>query len=226
MTLLIFDCDGVLVDSEVLANAALAELMTALGRPMTTEEAIGIFTGRRLPDVLALAEGLLGRPIPPDLGERAGKAMLDRLRRELKAVAGVHDAIAALPGPRCVASSSKRERIALSLEVTGLAPLFGDHVFSAEQVAHGKPAPDLFLFAAASLGFAPGDCLVIEDSALGIRAARAAGMTSVGFAGASHATPRLARTLAEEGAAAVVSRMADLPDTVARLLGARAQSPN
>lgn len=221
MTLLIFDCDGVLVDSEVLANAALAGLMTALGRPMTTGEAIGIFTGRRLPDVLALAEGLLGRPIPADLGERAGAAMLERLRRELKAVAGVREAIAALPGPRCVASSSKRERITLSLDVTGLAPLFGDHVFSAEQVARGKPAPDLFLFAARSLGFAPDSCIVIEDSPLGILAARAAGMTAVGFAGASHATPHLPKALAEAGAAAVVTAMTELPEAVKRLVAAR-----
>jgi HAD superfamily hydrolase (TIGR01509 family) len=189
---------------------------------MTTEEAIGIFTGRQLRDVLAVAEGLLQRPIPADLGARAGAAMLERLRRELKAVAGVREAIAALPEPRCVASSSKPERIRLSLEVTGLAPLFGDNVFSAEQVAHGKPAPDLFLFAAGRLGFAPPDCIVIEDSPLGIRAARAAGMTAVGFVGASHATPRLATTLAEEGAAAVVSAMIDLPGIVRRLVAARA----
>ena len=221
MTLLIFDCDGVLVDSEVLANGALADLMTALGRPMTTEEAIGIFTGRRLPDVLAIAEELLGRPVPPDLGERAGVAMLERLRRELKAVVGVREAIAALPWPRCVASSSKRERIALSLGVTGLTPLFGDHVFSAEQVAHGKPAPDLFLFAARSLGFAPEACLVIQDSPLGIQAARAAGMTAVGFAGASHATPQLTAALADAGAAAVVTAMAGLPEIVKRLVAAR-----
>ena len=220
MTLLIFDCDGVLVDSEVLANAALADLMTALGRPMSTEEAIGIFTGRQLRDVLAQAERLLDRPIPADLGERAGAAMLDRFRRELKAVVGVREAIAALPGPRCVASSSKRERIALSLEVTGLAPLFGENVFSAEQVVHGKPAPDLFLLAAESLGFAPNACIVVEDSPLGIRAARAAGMTAVGFAGASHATPQLAKSLSEEGAVAVVSSMADLPAAV-RILSDR-----
>jgi HAD superfamily hydrolase (TIGR01509 family) len=218
MTLLIFDCDGVLVDSEVLANAALADLMTALGRPMTTEEAIGIFTGRQLRDVLAQAERLLDRPIPADLGERAGAAMLDRFRRELKAVVGVREAIAALPGPRCVASSSKRERIALSLEVTGLAPLFGENVFSAEQVAHGKPAPDLFLLAADSLGFAPSSCIVVEDSPLGIRAARAAGMTAVGFAGASHATPQLTKLLEEEGATVVLRAMQDLPGAVRRLM--------
>ncbi|HXD43554.1 MAG TPA: HAD-IA family hydrolase [Pseudolabrys sp.] len=218
MSLLIFDCDGVLVDSEVLANAALADLMTELGRPMTTEQAVGLFTGRQLRDVLVLAEGWLDRPIPADLGERAGAAMLERLRRGLKAVAGAREAIAALPEPRCVASSSKRERIALSLEVTGLAPLFGDRVFSAEQVAQGKPAPDLFLLAASSLGVAPGDCIVVEDSPLGIRAARAARMTAVGFAGASHATPQLATLLAEEGATVVLRSMQDLAAAVKPLL--------
>jgi beta-phosphoglucomutase-like phosphatase (HAD superfamily) len=99
--------------------------------------------------------------------------------------------------------------------------LFGDNVFSAEEVAHGKPAPDLFLFAADSLGFAPTDCIVIEDSPLGIRAARAAGMSAVGFAGASHATPGLSEALAEEGAAVVVTVMENLPAAVQRLLAAR-----
>ena len=147
--LLIFDCDGVLVDSEQLANAALAELMTSLGYPMIAEEAIRIFTGRSLADVVTLAESLLGRPIPTDIGERYGERLLARFRSELEPVAGVHAAIAALPYRKCVASSSTRERLMLSLELTGLAPLFGQHVYSATQVARGKPAPDLFLFAAA-----------------------------------------------------------------------------
>jgi HAD superfamily hydrolase (TIGR01509 family) len=217
MTLLIFDCDGVLVDSELLANAALAELMSVLGHPMTTQQAVDTFAGRRLSDVLARAEALLARPIPADLGEQAGALMLARFRRELKAVAGVREAIAALPYPRCVASSSTRERLALSLDVTGLAPLFGANMFSADQVAHGKPAPDLFLFAAQSLGAAPAGCVVIEDSPLGIQAALAAGMTTIGFAGASHATDQLAKKLAQAGAEIVVRAMSDLPAAVERL---------
>lgn len=217
MTLLIFDCDGVLVDSELLANAALAELMSALGHPMTTQQAIETFAGRRLSDVLARAEALLSRLIPADLGEQAGKRMLAKFRRELKPVAGVRAAIAALPYPRCVASSSTRERIALSLEVTGLASLFGTNVFSADQVARGKPAPDLFLAAAQTLGAAPADCIVIEDSPLGIQAARAAGMPAIGFAGASHATEQLAVQLEQTGADIVVRAMSDLPTAVERL---------
>src|SRR5262249_7313414 len=150
-TLLIFDCDGVLVDSELLANTAIAELMTQLGRPMTVQEALGLFVGKRLQDVLAAAEAVLGRPIPPAVAEEAGQRLLERFGRELKPIEGVRAAIDALPYRRCVASSSSPERIRISLATTGLASLFDDHVFSAEQVENGKPAPDLFLLAARSL---------------------------------------------------------------------------
>lgn len=217
MTLLIFDCDGVLVDSEMIAHAAMAELMSALSRPMTTQEALGIFAGRRLRDALAAAEALLSAPIPHNVGVAAGQRLLERFRRELKPVEGVRQAIEALPYARCVASSSTPERLRVSLDVTGLAPLFGDNVFSADQVANGKPAADLFLFAARSLDAPPADCIVIEDSALGITAARAAGMGAIGFAGAGHADAQLAAQLAAAGADTVVRAMADLPAAVERL---------
>src|SRR2546423_9152604 len=116
--LLIFDCDGVLVDSEHLANASLAEMMTELGHAMTTEQAIRTFCGRSLRDVLDLIEKLLERPLPRDVGERYAEILRERFRRDLKPVAGVIEAIAALPYPRCVASSSTPERLKLSLEVT------------------------------------------------------------------------------------------------------------
>lgn len=217
MTLLIFDCDGVLVDSELMASAALAELISALGHPMTTQQAIDTFTGRSLRDVLATAETLLSRPIPADVSAQAGRRLLERFRRELKAVVGMREAIDALDYPRCVASSSTRERIALSLEVTGLSPLFGANVFSADQVTHGKPAPDLYLAAAHALGAAPAHCIVIEDSPLGIQAALAAGMQAIAFVGASHATARLAEQLAQAGAAIVIRTASDLPAAVRRL---------
>jgi HAD superfamily hydrolase (TIGR01509 family) len=217
MTLLIFDCDGVLVDSELLANAAAAELMSALGHPMTTQQALEIFAGRSLKDVLASAEALLSGPIPPEKGEEAGQRLLARFRHELKPVEGVREAIAALPYPRCVASSSTRERLELSLDVTGLAPLFGDRVFSADQVENGKPAPDLFLLAAHSLEAPAIDCIVIDDSVLGIHAARAARMKAVGFVGASHASAQLAERLTQAGADIVIKTMSDLPATVQRL---------
>ena len=214
MTLLIFDCDGVLVDSEHLACAALADLMTALGRTMTAEDAMLTFAGRSLKDVLARAEELLSRPIPKEMGERAALELMARFRRELKAVAGVKDAIAALPYRRCVASSSAPDRLMLSLEVTGLSPLFGDNVFSAVEVASGKPAPDLFLLAAQRLGVEAASCIVIEDSVLGVKAAQAAGMAVIGFTGGSHANQDLAERLAAAGAEPVIHSMARLPAAV------------
>jgi HAD superfamily hydrolase (TIGR01509 family) len=217
MTLLIFDCDGVLVDSERLSHAELAQLMTQLGRPMTTEQAIEIFAGQRLQDVMRTAEVLLSKPIPADLAEEAGRRLLARFRRELKPLAGVREAIETLPLARCVASSSTLERLRISMEVTGLADLFDDRLFSADQVEHGKPAPDLFLLAARSFGVSPADCIVIEDSALGIRAARAAGMKAIGFVGASHATMQLGRQLKAAGADVVIESMSELPACVERL---------
>ena len=188
--------------------------MSDLGHPMTTEEAVEVFTGLQLKDVLTLSEALLSFPIPADLGAAAGQQLLERFRRELRPVKGVHEVLSALPYPRCVASSSTRERLQLSLEVTGLAELFGDRVFSADQVEQGKPAPDLHLFAARSVGARPADCIVIEDLTLGIRAAVAAGMGTVGSVGASHATPELAHQLRMAGARTVVTSMYDLPGAI------------
>ena len=221
MTLLIFDCDGVLVDSEHLACAALAELMTTLGHSMTADEAMLAFAGRSLKDVLARAERLLSRPIPEDLGEQAAVQLMARFRRELQAVAGVKEAIAALPYRRCVASSSDPGRLTLSLDVTGLSALFGNNVFSAVEVANGKPAPDLFLLAARRLGEDPSSCIVIEDSVLGVEAAGAAGMAAIGFAGASHANQGLAERLAAAGAEPVIHSMANLPAAVEQVVGRR-----
>lgn len=213
MTLLIFDCDGVLVDSELLANEALAELMSALGHPMTTQQALQTFSGLRLRDVLESAEALLSSPVPTDLGAAAGQRLFERFRHKLQPVKGVREALDLLPYPRCVASSSSRERLDLSLEVTGLKELFGDNIFSADQVEHGKPAPDLYLFA----GAIPATCIVIEDSMLGIQAAVSAGMKTVGFTGGSHATVDLAQQLEVASANIVIAAMSDLPGAVRRL---------
>jgi HAD superfamily hydrolase (TIGR01509 family) len=217
LSLLIFDCDGVLVDSEIIAFDVLVQMLSALGRPMSLAECRRRFMGRRTPEVLAEIEADIGHPIPAEMGLRMKGLLFDRLRHELRLVDGVKEAIARLPRPICVASSSSPERIALSLEVTGLAPLFGTHVFSAEQVAQGKPAPDLFLFAARSMGIAPGETIVIEDSPAGVIAARRAGMGIIGFAGASHADQELITALHAAGAAVVLTKMTDLPDAVAKL---------
>jgi HAD superfamily hydrolase (TIGR01509 family) len=217
MTLLIFDCDGVLVDSEVIAQDTLREMMAQLGRPMAIDEMIREFAGKSLADTIATAERPLGRPIPADVGDKFGHRLLDRFRRQLKPIPGVRDAILALPYRRCVASSSSPERLKLSLAVTGLAPLFGENVFSAVQVTHGKPAPDLYLLAARTLGEAPENCIVFEDTTLGVMAGRAAGMRVIGFDGAAHATPDLAERLRQAGAPLVIRSMHDLPAVVRRL---------
>ena len=218
MGLIIFDCDGVLVDSEIIAHELMAQMMTDLGHPMTTAEAVRKFAGRSLADTLPLIEASLGRSIPDHLGRRYSRLLLERLRRDLKPIAGVKAAVTALHCPRCVASSSSLERIHMSLEATGLASLFGPNVFSATQVAHGKPAPDLYHLAARTMTVTPENCVVIEDSALGVRAGRAAGMQVVGFTGAAHATDDTAEQLAAAGACDVISSMVELPATVERLM--------
>jgi HAD superfamily hydrolase (TIGR01509 family) len=217
MTLLIFDCDGVLVDSEVIAHQTLLDALAPLGLTMPLEDSFELFSGRSLKDTLAISEQRLGRPLPGDFLEQSRTLLFERFRQSLKPVAGVIDAITALPYTRCVASSSSFDRLHLALEVTGLAPLFGAHVFSATQVRRGKPAPDLFLFAAEQMSVKPAHCIVIEDSALGVAAAYAAGMRVIGFAGASHATDTLADKLPAAGADRVIRTMRDLPRCVEAL---------
>jgi HAD superfamily hydrolase (TIGR01509 family) len=218
MGLIIFDCDGVLVDSEPIAHGLLAQMMTDLGHPISTAESIQKFTGRSLTDTLPLIEDILGRSIPDQMGQHYSRLLLERLRRDLKPIAGVKEAVAMLDYPRCVASSSSLERIRLSLEVTGLSLLFGSNIFSATQVTRGKPAPDLYLFAATRMAVAPKDCVVIEDSALGVTAGRLAGMKVIGFTGGAHLMSDAARDLASAGAYAIVSSMAELPAIVEEVM--------
>jgi HAD superfamily hydrolase (TIGR01509 family) len=214
MTTLIFDCDGVLVDSELIAHRTLHEMLIALGLDMTMEEALRTFAGRSLKDTVVLIEQRLGHAMPAAIGDQYRELLFARFRAELKPVAGVKEALDALPYPRCAASSSSPDRLSLALEVTGLAPLLGQHVYSATQVARGKPAPDLFLFAAKQMGAEPKHCIVIEDSPLGIEAGLSAGMRTIGFAGASHATDELAKRLTAAGAYKVIRAMCDLPPCV------------
>jgi HAD superfamily hydrolase (TIGR01509 family) len=180
--LVIFDNDGVLVDSEPHANRVLAALLTECGVPTTYEESLRDYVGSSIPRVRRIAEERLGRPLPDDFEHRYYESLFERLRSGLQAIRGVREAIERIPLPSCVASSGSRERIELSLRLTGLLDHFGERLFSADDVEHGKPAPDLFLHAAESLGAEPGRCVVIEDSPLGIEAANAAGMTSFGYA--------------------------------------------
>jgi phosphoglycolate phosphatase len=210
--LVIFDCDGVLVDSEPLASRVLSECFQAAGFPITYETCFAKMVGLSLPRCFELAQEWHGRAVPDDFFEIVQRQTYQAIRDELHPVPGIRAAIEAIPLPRCVASSSELDKIALSLEQTGLTPLFGDNVYSAQQVARGKPFPDLFLFAARQMGTEPEHCVVIEDSFYGARAARAAGMSVLGYAGSG-----FSQELAEEGAQ-VFDSMAALPG----LLGFRA----
>jgi HAD superfamily hydrolase (TIGR01509 family) len=167
--LIIFDNDGVLVDSEPVANRVLASLLTEYGFPCTPEESIATFMGHSMAQVRSMVEARLGRAVPADLEASYFSQLFPAFER-------------AIDQAVCVASSGTHERIRVTLGATGLWERFGGHVFSAEDVARGKPAPDLFLHAAASLGADPRRCAVIEDSPAGVTAANAAGMTSFGFA--------------------------------------------
>jgi HAD superfamily hydrolase (TIGR01509 family) len=215
--LLIFDCDGTLVDSEFIALEVLSDVMGELGRPMSVAGCLDAFMGRHNADILREIERLIGRALPPDAGKQMRERMRTRLRAELQPVAGIAGVLERLEGPRCVASSSSLPRIAESLEITGLAGYFGPHVFSASQVENGKPAPDLFLFAAAQMGVLPHGCIVIEDSVAGVTAGVAAGMAVIGFTGASHADEHHTQRLEAAGAKLVIAAMAGLPGAIERL---------
>jgi HAD superfamily hydrolase (TIGR01509 family) len=184
--LVIFDCDGVLVDSEPLAMRVLLAAIQSQGVVITPEDAYRDYLGRSLASISRTLNDSHGTP----LGEAALEAMRHDLyalyRMELKPSPWVLEALERLDVPYCVASSSSVERIRLSLELTGLLPRFGDDIFSASMVKHGKPAPDLFLHAANRMGVPPEHCLVIEDSPAGMRAARAAGMRVFAYLGGGH----------------------------------------
>lgn len=206
LELVIFDCDGVLVDSEPIANRVLSQALIAEGLDTTYEETTEETTGLSMASVLAWAEGRLGRGLPADFVDRVQDATFAAFRRELGAVPGVAEALARIELPVCVASSGEIEKIRLSLGLTGLLARFEGRIFSATQVARGKPFPDLFLHAAETLGVAPAACAVIEDSLPGVRAAHAAGMAVLGYAAAGDGA-----ALAAAGAHTFTD-MAALPD--------------
>jgi HAD superfamily hydrolase (TIGR01509 family) len=185
-TLVIFDCDGVLVDSEPASNAVLAACLTAVGLPTSAADALEEYRGRLMADVVARAEAHLGAPLPEGFVADYEAARIDAFRRDLSPIPGVADAVRSISaaGIRvCVASQGKLEKTELTLSLTGLRGLFADDaLFSAYAVARGKPHPDLFLHAAASMGAAAADTAVVEDTAIGATAGVAAGMRVLGYA--------------------------------------------
>ena len=184
--LVIFDCDGVLVDSELVSNRVLAEAFTDLGHPMTTEESIHHFMGRSSTHLHERGAELLGRPLPEGFYEAYVDRRDEVFLTELEAVEGIADAVDALHAAgisTCVASSGTHRKMRLTLGLTGLWERFDGRIYAAAEVEHGKPAPDLFLHAARSEGFEPADCTVVEDAPAGVAAARAAGMRVLAYAG-------------------------------------------
>ena len=180
--LVIFDNDGVLVDSEPIACDVLAQVLTGFGLPTTYEDVVREFLGGSIARTRQVSEERLGRPLPHDLEDRFHQGLYERYPQELKAVEHAEFVLDRLQIPFCVASSGTHERIETSLRLVGLLDRFDGKIFSATDVEHGKPHPDLFLLAATTMGVPPEKCLVIEDSPLGIEAAGRAGMASVGYA--------------------------------------------
>jgi D-ribulokinase len=212
----IFDCDGVLVDSEVLALGVTRRRLGEAGLRLTDEETRERFLGVRLDSVVRKIEAELGAQLPEAFSGDLSREILSVFTRDLKGVEGVRQAVAALSARVCVASSSAPERLHLALRVTGYEALFAPNIFSATEVAEGKPSPDLFLFAARAMGAEPKDCLVIEDSVAGVAAARAADMTAFGFVGASHfSRDDQGADLKAAGAALIFDDMARLPELIA-----------
>ena len=215
--LIIFDCDGVLVDSEVISCRAHAETLTRHGYPITPDQVFDRFLGRSMRQATLEVEAELGRPLPEDFHTQVYAEVFRLFAASLQATPHIGDALAAITLPACVASSGPPEKINASLNRVGLYDRFAPHIFSAVQVRNGKPAPDLFLFAAEQMQTPPARCLVIEDSVAGVTGALAAGMAVFGYHGGSHCRPNTAETLRAAGAAVTFDDMRQLPDLMGRI---------
>jgi HAD superfamily hydrolase (TIGR01509 family) len=204
--LVIFDCDGVLVDSEPIANRVLAECLTEIGLPTTLDESLRDYKGRSWAECVALFEARLGGSLPAGFGARHYKRAIAAFERELVAVPGIHDALARIPARTCVASNGRHATMRVTLAKAKLLERFAGRIFSSQDVERPKPFPDLYLYAAERMGAPPERCVVIEDSPRGVHAGVAAGMSVLGY-GASEDANALA------GAGARVFRdMRELPD--------------
>ena len=207
--LVIFDCDGVLVDSEALSCRCLSEALGRVGIEMSTERALELFLGRSTAAVLDYCRAA-GQPLPATFLPDLALQVRETFQSQLKPIPDVAAVLAELRLPHCVASSSDLERVRFSLELTGLATYFGQRLYTSQMVARGKPAPDLFLHAANLMGAEPRRTLVIEDSSSGVLAAKAAGMKVWGFVGGAHYRLRDAGGLLRQaGADRIFAAMTD-----------------
>ncbi len=217
--LIIFDCDGVLVDSEIIAAQVESRLLTDAGYPISTEEMGERFSGMTWKNILLAVEREASIPLSASLLEKSEKLLDARLERDVKIIDGVKMALSRLTTPRCICSNSSSERLDMMLTKVDLKPYFDGHIYSAKDLGADrvKPKPDIFLHGAQQFNVSPDRVIVIEDSVHGITGARAAGMRVIGFTGASHTYPSHADRLTDAGAETVISRMQDLPATIQAL---------
>lgn len=217
--LVIFDCDGVLVDSEVIAARVEAELLSAVGYEISAEDLAERYAGLTFKDILLSIERQAAIPLQASLIDQAEALVDERLATDVLAIDGAHAAVSSVKVQRCICSNSTEHRLDAMLERTRLKPLFAGRVFSSRSTPSGrpKPAPDVFLHAAKTLGIDPRRALVVEDSVPGVHGARTAGMRVVGFTGASSTFPGHADALTEAGAETVIRRWKDFPAVLAAL---------
>ena len=205
-SLVLFDCDGVLVDSERLTHCVLREMIAEFGVDLTLEQTLDHFMGTSTEKELEVLASLIGHAVPADFGDRFNARSFEAFTSSLEPVPGVPQLLASLQLPYCVASNGLRKKMRFTLGHTGLLPFFEGRLFSAQDVKTPKPAPDLFLHAAAALGISAAGCLVVEDSVSGVTAARLAGMRVFGFAVMGQR-----EKLSQAGAHLVFDEMAELP---------------
>lgn len=217
----IFDADGVLLDSEVIYHAieraVLAEIGLAYSPEVYRHQFMGLHQTAYEAALESESRSRLGQPLPRDFMSRLRAMTRIACDTGLAPVAGAHEAVLAVRVPKAVASSSEAEALERKLTRTGLAPLFGGHIYSADLVARGKPHPDIYLHAADALAVAPGRCLAIEDSLNGVRSALSAGMTAWGFVGGGHLDASAAAGLRAGGAVRVLHSWAEAKDLLAAI---------
>jgi len=210
--LIIFDCDGVVIDSMRLLTEVESEAYQSVGINMSPKELALRFSGVGDFEVYRILSQETGRTIPPDIAVQIERRKKEVFRQRLKPVTGICEALSAIDNtPRCIASGTAVDLLYYSLGIAGLYDLFAPYIYSAEMVLRGKPLPDLFLHAANEMGHAPESCLVIEDGVAGVQAGRAAGMRVFGFTGGSHCDHKHADRLKAAGAELVFSDMRELP---------------
>jgi HAD superfamily hydrolase (TIGR01509 family) len=218
--LIIFDCDGVLIDSEHICARVEAEDANQLGHPITAVEILRTYVGRPSRLLWEAIENDLGVPLSNEFMARHKLRLAKAFANELLPIEGVanvlRDLLQSNEHSVCVASSTEKSKLITNLETTALLDFFGENVFSASEVARPKPYPDVFLYAASKMGFAPEECLIVEDSVAGIRAASAANIRSIGFLGASHIQTGHGSDLVANGAVGIFSSMLALPSIISR----------